>query len=86
MNIYQQGGGFLQNSRAPCRPVALKNKISTSKKSSQKICDTLQGGALLSPNYLSQYVEIKIVELYHCQCKLAPIKHFVKLYFQIRNK
>ena len=85
MNIYQQGGGFLQNSRAPCRPVA-KN-ISTSKKNyRKKICDTLQGGAQLSPNYLSQYVEIKIVELYHCQCKLAPIKHFVKLYFQIRNK
>ena len=68
MNIYQQGGGFLQNSRALCFPVALK-KYLTSKISSQKICDTLQGGALLSPNYLSQYyVEIKIVELYHCQC------------------
>ena len=86
MNIYQQGGGFLQNSRAPCRPVALLKKSQHQKNHRKKICDTLQGGAQLSPNYLSQYVEIKIVELYHCQCKLAPIKHFVKLYFQIRNK
>jgi len=69
MNIYQQGGGFLQNSRALFfHPVVLQEK--NIKKIYRKyICDTLQGGALLSPIYLSQYlVEIKIVELYHCQC------------------
>lgn len=87
MNIYQQGGGFFHFTSYKAELSWTLDLASlTSSKTLITAPPVTWSRAELSPspNYLSQYyVEIVIVELYHCQC-YNWLQIFL-IYYQIRK-